>query len=134
MARSVLQVDWEQHGPVESGDRRAAWRLVLSQRTQDGAWTKAEAIVVGGMDMGIDHGGGGEGHGKGREQRVITPGSGQDRATHSQAGLWLRGEVPGRQPDTGPGARGKGSASSGRELSARASFSCLCMGTITAAS
>lgn len=76
MARSVLQVDWEQHGPVESGDRRVAWRLVPSLRTQDEAWTKAEAIVVGGMDMGIDHGGGGEGHGKDREERVITPGSG----------------------------------------------------------
>lgn len=64
--------------------------------------------MVGGTDIGNDHGGGGEGHGKGREERVVLSGSGQDRATHSQADLWLTEEVPGMPPDTGPGAQKEG--------------------------
>lgn len=41
-------------------------------------------MVVSGMDMGVDWWAGREGCGKDREVRMITPGSGQDRAEFSQ--------------------------------------------------
>lgn len=98
MARSVPQVNWGQHRPVGNGDRRGGWRRVLSPMT------KAEIIVVGGMDTGLIIGVG-ERVMERTGKIVITPGSGQNKATHSQGDLWLIGEVPSRQLDTGPRAQ-----------------------------
>lgn len=88
----------------------AARRPGLSLRTQGhGVWTKAETVVLGGMGMGIDCGGEGEGHGKDKEERLSTPGSGQDRAEqHGQGDRWLTRKVLSRQPNPGPRAQKEG--------------------------
>lgn len=89
-------------GLVEDRDRRAAERLGPSLKTQVTRLGKSrDHHVVCGTDLGIDHWGGREGHGKDREEKVITPGSGQDRATHSQSDTWLTGQVPGSSQTPG---------------------------------
>lgn len=104
MARSVLQVGWGCRGPMGNGGRSGPEVDVITGYPDAGAWTKAEASVVGGTDLRSDCGDGGWGESRGKDsgERVITPGSGQvtrqstDRAV-CPAGSQMLGLEPRRR-------------------------------------
>lgn len=56
MASSVLQVGWGCRGPMGNGGRSGPEVDVITEYPDAGAWTKAEASVVGGTDLRIDLG------------------------------------------------------------------------------